>query len=117
MAQTPTLDFVVLYVSDLDASLSFFTETLGFTYVAEGSGPTFKQLKGSGGADLGLLQASAETPPAGTVALYAQVSDVRSLHDQLVERGVAAGHVEARPFGTTFTTPVPDGISLTMWKP
>lgn len=117
MAQTPALDFVVLYVSDLDAALSFFTETLGFVYVAEGSGPTFKQLKGEGGAELGLLPADPETLPAGTVALYAGVSDPRSLHDQLAKRGVAVGPVESRPFGTIFTTPAPDGISLTMWKP
>jgi catechol 2,3-dioxygenase-like lactoylglutathione lyase family enzyme len=117
MAQTPALDFIVLYISDLDAALSFFTETLGFERVVEGDGPTFRQLKGNGGAEFGLLQAGPETPPVGTVALYAGVSDLRSLHDQLAERGAAVGPVEVRPFGTIFTTPAPDGISLTMWKP
>ncbi|HZC78398.1 MAG TPA: VOC family protein, partial [Ktedonobacterales bacterium] len=87
------LNFVVLYVSDIEASCRYFTETLGFASEPGQSAATFIFLRSQrgGGIDFGLQLASAETPPAGTaeVFLYLDTAgDLEELRETLTAKGV-----------------------------
>jgi len=117
MANTAALDFVVFYVSDLDRSLAYFTEVLGFAEVPEESGPGFKFLSGAGGISFGLSQVSEQTPPAGTYDLYIKVGDVQGAREQVVARRAEATPIAERPFGSIFTVHTPDGVPLTLFQP
>src|SRR5260221_12726040 len=66
------LNFVVLYVSDMEASRRYFTETLGLASEPGQSGATFLFLRSQhgGGIGFGLQLASAEPPPAATAAAF-----------------------------------------------
>jgi len=111
----PALDFAILYVSDLEASLAYFTETLGFSRVPEEDAPTFRYLRsGKGGMDFALLQAAAQTPPAGTTELYFATPDLEGLHAAWTSKGAEATPIMARPFGSIFSTHSPDGHPMTM---
>ena len=115
MSTMPKIDFILFYVSNVEESRIYFTEKLGFGYVAEQSGPGFCQLKGGeGGVDFALLQATAETPQAGTVHVYFKTDDLAGLRATLVNRGVEATPIVQRPFGSIFDVPTPDGHSVTM---
>ena len=57
MAATP-LDFVLFYVADLEQSLAFYGEQIGFSRVTDQDGTDFRYLTtGAGGPDFGLFQA------------------------------------------------------------
>lgn len=111
----PGLNFLVFYVSDLDASLIYFSQKLGFSYDPEGDSPVFRQLKGAPGSpEFGLVLASAHTPPAGMVEVYFKTADLAGLHRAITERGVEATPIMERPFGPIFSTHSPDGQVVTM---
>jgi catechol 2,3-dioxygenase-like lactoylglutathione lyase family enzyme len=113
MAAQPALYFVVLYVSDLDASTDYFTRTLGFTSDPGQSGDIFRFLhSGPGGIDFGINLVGDDTPPAGTVELYFKTDDVSAVHTDLTAKGLAATPVVSRPFGTIFSVQSPDGAPL-----
>ncbi|MEO8972583.1 MAG: VOC family protein [Ktedonobacteraceae bacterium] len=118
MATTsPALDFALLYVSNMDESLAYFTEKLGFTYIAEESDPGFSQLKSNGGGiDFALLLATPETLPAGQAELYFKTDDLESLRETWTAKGIEATSIAHRPFGSIFSVTSPDGQSLTMLK-
>jgi catechol 2,3-dioxygenase-like lactoylglutathione lyase family enzyme len=114
---TPVLDFVMLYVSNIEASLAYFTEKLGFTYIAEESSPTFSQLKSTGGGiDFALFLATPETPTPGHVELYFKTDDLESLREAWTAKGLEATPIYHRPFGSIFSVTSPDGQGLTMLK-
>ncbi len=114
MSTQPTLDFVVINVSDIEASFHYYTETLGFTSVSEQSGPKFRYLQGApGGIDFGLNQAD-EQHPAGLVEIYFKTHELEGLRTELVAKYVEASPIMHPPFGDIFTVPSPDGESLTM---
>lgn len=114
MPAQPRLDYVVIRVSDLEASTRYFTETLGFTLVSEESGPNFKYLRGAeGGIDFGLILA-AEDAPAGHLELYFKTPDLEGMRDDLLGKGVAASPIMHPPFASIFTVQSPDGVTLTM---
>ena len=116
-SSSPALDFVLLYVSTMDESLTYFTEKLGFTYIAEESGPGFSQLRSNGGGiDFALLLATPETLPAGQIELYFKTNDLEHLRDAWITKGIEATPVAHRPFGSIFSVTSPDGQSLTMLK-
>ncbi|HEX9439827.1 MAG TPA: VOC family protein [Roseiflexaceae bacterium] len=118
MAATPALNFVVFYVSDLKASLAYFTDILGFIHVPEQDAPTFHYLTGGeNGIDFGIAQASAETPAPGAVELYIKTADLKRMHATVTGKGVEATAIEYRPFGSIFTVHTPDGYPLTMMEP
>jgi predicted enzyme related to lactoylglutathione lyase len=110
----PSLNFVLFYVADLDASAEFFANTLGFTLDAGQSGPVFRQFTaGPGGATIGLLQASDQTPPPGEVDLYLGTPDLAALRETWTGRGIAATPIVQMPFGKIFEVTTPDGRKLT----
>ncbi len=114
MSMQPALDFVLINVSDIEASFRYYTEKLGFTSLAEENAPTFRYLKGApGGIDFSLRQADAEHP-VGQIELYFKTHDLAGLRGELVARDVAASPIMHPPFGTIFTVPAPDNESLTM---
>jgi len=111
----PALDFVVLYVSDLEGSLEYFTEKLGFIHDVAGDGPNFRQLKGAEGSPgLGLLRATEQTPAVGNVQLYFKTADLSDLRDAIISRGVKLEPIQQRPFGSIFDVPMPDNLLFTM---
>jgi catechol 2,3-dioxygenase-like lactoylglutathione lyase family enzyme len=118
MATTPALNFVVFYVSDLKASLAYFTDILGFIHVPEQDAPAFHALTGGAdGIDFGIAQASAETPAPGAVELFIKTADLKRMHATVSGKGVEATAIEPRPFGSIFTIHTPDGYPLTMMEP
>jgi catechol 2,3-dioxygenase-like lactoylglutathione lyase family enzyme len=114
---TPALNFVVFYVSDLKASLAYFTDILGFIRVPEQDAPAFHYLTGGeNGIDFGLTQASAETPASGSVELYIKTADLKRMHASVTSKGVEATPIEHRPFGSISTVHTPDRYPLTMME-
>ena len=115
MSTMPVLDFVVFYVSDLDESLAYFTEKLGFKAVPEQSGPVFRALSGNEEKiGFGLNLASEETPPAGTVELYFKTDDLEELHTTLTAKGAGTTQIVQLPFGSVFNVQTPDKHALVM---
>jgi catechol 2,3-dioxygenase-like lactoylglutathione lyase family enzyme len=109
------LDFIVFYVSDLQASLSYFTEKLGFIHESAEDGPLFRQLNDGGSrVGIGLVQAGEQTAVAGTSELYFKTADIAGLRDELIGKGLEATPIVQRPFGLIFTVHTPDGYRLTM---
>src|SRR5689334_8811996 len=117
MATTSALDFVVFYVSDLERSLAYFTEVLGFADVPEEGGPGFKFLSGAGGISFGRLQASAQPPAPGTAELYVKVGEVQGAREQVIGKRAEATPIVERSFGSNFTVHTPDGAPLILFQP
>lgn len=114
MSAQPTLDYVVIRVSDLAASTRYFTETLGFTLVSDESGSNFSYLKGApGGIDFGLMPVDENAKP-GHVELYFKTPNLEGMCSELLGKGVEASPIMHPPFGTIFTVTSPDGETLTM---
>ena len=116
MSTQPTLDYVVIRVSDIEASFRYYTETLGFTTDPEQNGPTFRYLKGApGGIDFGLFAADEEHQP-GHIELYLKAHNLEGLREELLGKQVKVSPIMHPPFGDIFAVPSPDGESLTCWK-
>lgn len=115
MSTQPALAYVVIRVADIEASTRYFTETLGFTLVAEQSGPNFRYLTGApGGIDFGLQGADEHLKP-GDVELVFKTGDLEGLREELIGKGVEASPIMHPPFGSIFTVQSPDNETLTMW--
>ena len=111
--QTPSFDFVMIHVSDLDASLNFFTNVLGFERVTEGDGPGFRHLTGKGGIQFGLMQADGQRGKPGDIEIYVKTDDINAMREAIIGKGVAAGPMMNRPFGQIVPLPTaPDGITV-----
>ncbi|MEU9480924.1 VOC family protein [Streptomyces sp. NPDC048191] len=91
------LEVVILPVSDVDRSLVFYTERLGFNLdVDYGPGPAFRvvQLTPPGSAcsvQIGVGLTDAE--PGSARGLYLVVPDLEAAWGELVERGVDVGEI------------------------
>lgn len=117
MSTSPALGFAMIYVSDLDAALAYCTTKLGLVRDADQSGPTFHfLLSGSGGMPLGLGQAVADGPKAGTIELAFKTPNADAFHSELADKGLDLSPVETRPFGRTFTAQAFDGVSFDVWS-
>ncbi|GCE28995.1 hypothetical protein KDA_44790 [Dictyobacter alpinus] len=115
MSTMPVLDFIVFYVSDLEESFTYFTETLGFKPTAEQSGPNFRYLKGNEERiGFGLNLVDENTPPAGTVELYFDTKNIGELHTALTARGAGTTPIIQMPFGSIFNVNTPDKHALVM---
>lgn len=112
------LDFIVFYVSDLAASVAYFTDKLGFTTlpVEANDSPTFRSLSnGEEGLGIGLMQVTeAYQPQPGTVELYFKTPELAAFHAALTSHGVEATPIMHLPFGSIFTVHSPDGAPLTL---
>jgi catechol 2,3-dioxygenase-like lactoylglutathione lyase family enzyme len=117
MSSKPALDFVVLYVSDLEESFKYFTQTLGLEHLADQDTTVFRGFSGGEkGIPFGIVQASEYTSRAGAIEIYLKTDNLEGLHARLAQEGVRTTEIAPRPFGSIFTVPTPDGHIVTMLK-
>jgi catechol 2,3-dioxygenase-like lactoylglutathione lyase family enzyme len=114
-----TLEVVILPVSDIDRSIAFYRDQVGFhldhdtvnehMHVAQLTPP------GSGcSIVIGDLPAQREMAPGSMKGLQLVVADARAARDELLARGVEAGEItvfDERDGGTFFGFRDPDGNS------
>ena len=94
------LNHAVLFVSDLEEAVQFYTEVLGFSVAAheQRMNAAFLRAPGSDNHhDLGLFQTPAPKPPRGSVGLYHlawqvdQIEDLTTIRDALTAAGSLTG--------------------------
>jgi catechol 2,3-dioxygenase-like lactoylglutathione lyase family enzyme len=112
----------MLIVSDLDRSLRFYSEKLGFTVVYSASGSAAVEY---GGARI-LLQHMADFSGIDRRVghLHIQVPDVEAAYEDLVAKGVTFSHrpkqvsrsYELELWKAAFRDPDGHGIALTEWR-
>lgn len=118
MSTTPTLHFVVLTVSDLDAALKYFTETLGFEHDPQQDAPDFRGFKlPAGSPPFGLIPVSPEYPYAGTIGVYFKINNLEGMQTDLTEKGIKTTEIRQEYFGSIFGVDAPDGLRVTMIRP
>lgn len=115
------LNFVILYVHDLEKEKAFYTQVLGLTVWEDQSGPNFVSLRTAGGATIGLQDRTASRLPArleapGSVELSFEVDDVDSTWKQWKEKGVdLVTEPIDLPFGRYFMAKDPEGHYLSAY--
>jgi len=123
MLQPLRIGHVVLKVRDLDRSLSFYRDLLGFKVVSELSNVMiFLAANGQNHHDLALLRVGqqAASPIPTAVGLYhvaIQLSDweaVRAAHAMLVARGLLRGAVDHGVTRSLYTAD-PDGNEIELY--
>jgi catechol 2,3-dioxygenase len=123
MLQPLRIGHVVLKVRDLDRSLAFYRDLLGFKVVSELSNVMiFLAADGQNHHDLALLRVGQQAPsPIPTaVGLYhvaIQLADweaVRAAHGTLVERGLLRGAVDHGVSRSLYTAD-PDGNEIELY--
>jgi len=118
------LNYIIVYVNDLEKLKTFYTEALGMTYVGSVSANAFATLRPSGGGAMVGLQAKefSELPPkfedhAGSVELSFAVDDVDATWKQWKENGVEMiSEPTDLPFGRYFLAKDPEGHYLSAYK-
>ena len=116
------LNHAVLYVTDVERSVAFYRDALGFRTVTALPGAAFLQAPGStNDHDLGLFEIGAGAGPSqagrATVGLYHLAWEVDTLDELERLQGVLAGHgalVGASDHGTTKSLYAkdPDGLEF-----
>jgi catechol 2,3-dioxygenase len=123
MLQPLRIGHVVLKVRDLDRSLGFYRDLLGFKVSGEMSNVMiFLTATGENHHDLALLRVgdSAPSPLPSSVGLYhlaIQLPDweaLRAAHDVLAERGVLRGAVDHGVSRSLYTVD-PDGNEIELY--
>ena len=121
MAKAPKLDFVIFYVSDLEESLKYFTETLGLQHNPAADTPNFRGfISEEGGLPFGLALVDEEISPEarkpGTIEVYFETENLEDRHAELARKGSKPTEIAHRPFGSIFSIPAPDGHLVTMLR-
>jgi predicted enzyme related to lactoylglutathione lyase len=116
------LNYLILYVQDMDKLETSYTDVLGMEVVEAGSSPTFITLRLAEGAMIGLQDKStSRLPPAkapsGSVELSFAVNDVDATWKQWKEQGVeiVSDPVDL-PFGRYFLAQDPEGHYLSAYR-
>lgn len=112
-----TLEVVLLPVSDIDKSIRFYRDQVGFNLDHDTQTEHMHVVQltppGSGcSIVLGDLPAHREMPPGSMRGLQLVVSDAEAARQELIERGVAASEImviDERDGGTIFGFSDPDG--------
>ena len=121
---TLSLNHAVLFVSDLDTSVDFYTNVLGFTVAAgeERFNAAFLRAPGSTNHhDLGLFETPGTQPQRGSVGLYHLAWEVDDINDLAIVRDdlAKAGRLTGQSHhGATISLygADPDGIEFeVMW--
>jgi catechol 2,3-dioxygenase-like lactoylglutathione lyase family enzyme len=115
MPSVPAIDFIVLYVSDLEASLAYFTRQLGFGHDPAQNTPVFRNLvDGQSNIGFGLVQATEGTPKPGSVEMYFKTDDLEGLRSSYISKGIESTAIVHQPFGSIFSVQPPDGLLVIM---
>jgi uncharacterized glyoxalase superfamily protein PhnB len=114
----------LLFVADIERSLTLYRDQLGFELVAEAQadGRIFWCRLRRGGASLMLQQAEAEDGPAEGrgrgVAFYLVCDDVDALAEEFIGRGVAFDPPQVAEYGMKqLFVPDPDGYAVCFESP
>jgi predicted enzyme related to lactoylglutathione lyase len=110
------LNFIMLYVTDIEKAIPFYTEKLGLSIEDQMEGfVQFKQPQGTG-AILALAQ-KGDGKPAQNVELWWLVDDADATFADLAAKDVEIAHpLQDEPFGRTFAIRDPFGNTLYMMK-
>ncbi|MEE6263630.1 VOC family protein [Plantactinospora sonchi] len=113
---------ITLLVTDLERSISFYRDLLGFFEIDGGDG---NAILASGGTRL-VLRAIREVAPINRrlVHLNLEVNDVHAVHDELVGKGVKFTYApravnrgaKLELWAAAFRDPDGHGIALTQWR-
>ena len=111
------LNFVMLYVPDIQKARAFYTEKLGF--VVEDEQPAFVQFKQNAGMGaIFALQEQANFSPHQGVELWWMVDNADATYATLVSNGVEiVSQPSDEPFGRAFTIKDPAGNIINMFQP
>ena len=115
MPSVPAIDFIVLYVSDLEASLAYFTQKLSFGHDPAQNTPNFRNLvDGQSKVGFGLVQSAEGTPKPGSVEMYFKTDDLQGLRSSYIGKGMEPSPIVKQPFGSIFSVNPPDGLLVTL---
>lgn len=117
------LNYVILYVRDMDKLKAFYTQALGLSVVEAASGPTFVALRSTNGATLA-LQDKATLPltvkveeQSSSVEISFAVDDVDDTWKRWQEKGVElVTEPTDLPFGRYFLAKDPEGHYLSAYR-
>lgn len=116
--KTSAIDHIVLYASDVERSVAFYTEILGMTVRSQGPGHAFLYC-GDGGQQIGLFTAGAGGPPTDAdvnhIAFKVEAGDYTALKNALETRDIAVRGRAGDPDCIYFDDP--DGHTLQIVVP
>ncbi len=117
------LNYVILYVRDMNKSKAFYTDVLGMKVLEVASGPNFVTLRSASGAMVGLQDRTASRLPPGreeqpgSVELSFEVDDVDATWKHWKDRGVELlTDPMDLPFGRYFLATDPEGHYLSAYR-
>lgn len=117
------LNYVIIYVNDINKMKKFYTEALGMSIVEAHSSPAFVTVSSAGGAVIGLQDKSAsQLPPrdetqAGNVELSFASDDVDATWKQWQQNGVEMiTEPLDLPFGRYFMAKDVEGHYLSVYR-
>ena len=117
------LNYVILYMQDMDKAKAFYTESLGMTVVEDASSPTFITLRSAGDSMLALQdKMTSRLPPRqeaqpGSVEVSFAVDDVDATWQQWKAKGVEfITEPMDLPFGRYFMAKDPEGHYLSAYR-
>ena len=115
MASTPVLDFVILYVSNIEESLEYYTKTIGLKHDPQQASPVFRSFTSDEGPiPFGIALPTDDSRRPGMVELYFKTDDVEKMRSVLVDKGIHTTPITHQPFGSIFTVDAPDAHLVTM---
>ncbi|HYZ67823.1 MAG TPA: VOC family protein [Mycobacterium sp.] len=111
-----TLEVVVVPVADVDRAVAFYRDQLGFNldHDTQAGDQRFVQLTPPGSGCSIVLSDPPPMAPGSLKGVQLIVADAYLAHNELIERGVAAGDIDVideRDGGTLFGFSDPDGNS------
>jgi predicted enzyme related to lactoylglutathione lyase len=107
------LELIAIPVSDVDRAKAFYTEQVGF--VADHDHTVsdeirFVQLTPPGSAcSIAMGRGVVDAPPGSVQGLQLVVSDIKTAHAQLVQRGLDVSDIQEFPWGSFVFFTDPDG--------
>ena|SRR5258708_22234486 len=117
------LNYIIVYVDDLDKARAFYTQSLGMTVMEALSSPTFVTLRPAGGSMVGLQDKKASRLPPnqekqpGSVELSFAVDDVDETWKRWKDKGVEmVTEPMDLPFGRYFMAKDPEGHYLSAYR-